>query len=54
MKEEGLEVPDGMEFKVVENSDNVTYIVIPNKTEELSDEDLDAVSGGVLLPTFNT
>jgi hypothetical protein len=48
MKEAGLEVPAGVEFKVVENTDKVSYILLPPKPDELADEQLDAVSGGLL------
>ncbi|MEN6459901.1 MAG: NHLP leader peptide family RiPP precursor [Syntrophomonas sp.] len=47
MKEAGLEVPEGVEFKVVENSDKVNYILLPAKPSELTDEQLNGVSGGV-------
>lgn len=46
MQECGIEAPQEMEFKVVENSSNSTYLVLPAKADELSDEDLDTVSGG--------
>gem|GEM_PF-760869 len=46
MKEAGLEVPEGVEFKVAENTDKVQYILLPEKPGELSDEQLDGVSGG--------
>jgi hypothetical protein len=37
----------GLEIKVLENSDTVFYLVLPQKSTELSDEDLDAVAGGL-------
>ena len=44
----GLTVPDGMELRVVENTPEVFYIVLPGKpTDELSDEQLTGVAGGV-------
>ena len=46
LKESGLEVPEDMEFKVVENTDKVNYILLPPKPGELSDDQLDAVAGG--------
>ncbi len=46
MKEAGLEVPEGVEFKVVENKDKVQYILIPAKPGQLSDEQLAGMSGG--------
>jgi len=49
MKEAGLEVPEGVEFKVVENTDKVQYILLPAKTCKLYDEQLDGVSGGQIV-----
>jgi hypothetical protein len=46
MKEAGLEVPEGVEFIVVENTDKVNYILLPVMPGELSDKLLNAVVGG--------
>lgn len=47
LKDEGVEYPKGMKFKVVENTDKMAYIIIPPKpTQELSDEQLDKAAGG--------
>lgn len=46
LKEAGLEVPEGVAFRVVENTDKVNYILLPAKPNELSDEQLDGVAGG--------
>lgn len=56
LKEQGIEVPKGMKFKVVENTDKLAYIVIPQKpSQELSDEQLDkAVGGGSSSNTVGT
>ena len=45
---EGIELPVGVELKVLENTPQVTYVVLPQKPSktELSDEDLDGVAGG--------
>jgi hypothetical protein len=44
MKERGLEVPYGVEVKIVESTPNLLYLVLPPKpTEELSEEDLLAI-----------
>jgi hypothetical protein len=42
----GIEVPEGVELKVVENTDTVFHLVLPHTTSELSDDDLDKVAGG--------
>ena len=50
MQENGLEVPPGLEIRVVENTDNQYCLTLPAKPDhepaELSDEDLARVVGG--------
>lgn len=46
MKEAGLEVTEGVDIKVVENTDKENYIILPAKPANLSDEELNGVSGG--------
>ena len=46
LKAEGIELPAGLDVKVFENTDQVFHLVIPAKPNDLSDEDLDKVSGG--------
>jgi hypothetical protein len=48
LKEEGLEMPPGMEVRMVENTDKVLHLVLPVKpaSDELSDELLENVAGG--------
>ncbi len=48
LKESGIKVPEGEAVKVVENSPKVVHLVLPARPEELSDEELDQVAGGVL------
>ena len=48
LKAEGMDVPAGMAVTVVENTDKHFHLVLPHQpTEELSDEALDGVAGGV-------
>jgi hypothetical protein len=50
-QELGKELPLGVEVRVVEESANVVYLVLPpRRTRELSDGDLDAVVGGFAAP----
>ena len=42
----GVQVPEGVEVKVVEESSKVVYLVLPVNPDELTDEQLDAVAGG--------
>ena len=47
MKEHGLDVPDGIDVKVVENTDDCVHITLPNRpSDDLSDEELEAAAGG--------
>jgi hypothetical protein len=47
LKAEGIDVPAGMAVTVLENTDKQFHLVLPPvPTDELSDESLDAVSGG--------
>lgn len=51
LKEEGVEIPAGLELRVVEDTGNVVHLVIPEPPppplpDELSDEQLDHVAGG--------
>ena len=49
LKAEGNDVPNGMAVTVLENTDKEFYLVLPPvPTGELSDEALDAVSGGAV------
>ena len=47
--EHGMNVPDGMDVKVVENADNCVHITMPappTGSMELSDEELSNAAGG--------
>ena len=47
LKAAGIEVPEGVEIKVVENTDALVHVIVPtSSTGELSDDELDNVSGG--------
>jgi hypothetical protein len=49
LAEHGMDVPDGMDVKVVENADNCVHITMPAPPtgfKELSDEELSNVAGG--------
>ncbi len=46
-RETGCELPDNLEIKVIEEAENLAYLVLPHMPSDLlSDEDLDAVAGG--------
>ncbi|WOJ93369.1 NHLP leader peptide family RiPP precursor [Congregibacter variabilis] len=52
LKAEGVEVPDGVSFRVVEDSEQLHTIVLPAKPTGLSDDDLDNVAGGLSYVPF--
>jgi hypothetical protein len=55
LAEHGMDVPEGMNVNVVENTDNAVHVTLPAAPEghaELSDEELANVAGGA-LPTQN-
>ena len=55
LAEYGMDVPDGMDVNVVENSDNTVHITMPMAPDghhELSDEELSAAAGGTTIPTL--
>jgi hypothetical protein len=45
-KELGGTMPEGFQVKVVEETANTLYLVLPTAEGQLSETDLDAVSGG--------
>ena len=49
LAEHGMDVPDGMDVKVVENADNCVHITMPappSGSNELSDKELSNAAGG--------
>jgi hypothetical protein len=47
LKERGLAVPPGVRVRVVENSDQVLHLTLPQKpTSDLAPEDLERVAAG--------
>ena len=49
LAEHGMDVPEGMNVNVVENTDNTVHVTLPAAPEghaELSDEELSAAAGG--------
>ena len=51
LKEHNLDVPDGIDVKVVENADDCVHITLPappNGHMDLSDEDLSNAAGGII------
>ncbi|MDC0429320.1 NHLP leader peptide family RiPP precursor [Phycisphaerales bacterium] len=49
LAEHGMDVPDGMDVKVVENADNCVHITMPappSGSNKLSDEEVSNAAGG--------
>ena len=50
LAEHGMDVPEGMNVNVVENTDNTVHVTLPAApTGDLSDEELENAAGGVPL-----
>ena len=48
LKEHGMNVPDNMDVKVVENADDCVHITLPRKPPgDLSDDELARAAGGM-------
>ena len=48
-KENELTVPEGIEVKMVENTEKITHFILPPEpSDELSDEQLDQAAGGAV------
>jgi hypothetical protein len=53
--EQGLEIPDGVEIRVIENTDDVVYFTLPPEPSTvLDDEALEAVAGGSTVGSGGT
>ena len=53
LKEHGLDVPDNLDVKVVENADNCVHITLPTPPTghmDLSDDELANAAGGGVVP----
>lgn len=46
LKAEGVDLPAGLQVRIVENTENVVHFVLPLMPKELTDQDLDKVVGG--------
>jgi hypothetical protein len=47
LKENGIEVPADVTFKVVEDSGKTIHLILPERPAELSEAELEQVAGGV-------
>ena len=55
LQEQGLVVPEGLEIRAVQNTETVSYLPLPARPkEELSDEQLEQVSGGATAGSAST
>jgi|WetSurMetagenome_2_1015567.scaffolds.fasta_scaffold298261_2 hypothetical protein len=50
LKEHGIELPTEVAVKVVEDSAKVVHLILPNPPVELSEEEMNQVAGGTLVP----
>jgi len=51
LREQGLPVPSGLELRALEDTDRVSYLVLPRQAVdgELSDAELEEVTGGLVV-----
>ena len=49
LKAEGVDLPAGLQVRMVENTENVFHFVLPLMPKELTNQDLDNAAGGVSL-----
>ena len=50
LKENGLEFPEDVELRVVENTDKLVHLILPPEpTGQLSEEELEKVAGGGVI-----
>ena len=55
LQAEGITMPPGVELRAVENTDTKLYLTLPPKpSDELSDEQLNQVAGGITASTTGT
>ena len=47
LKAEGVDIPEGVEVRLVENTNRLAHVTLPAKPSGLSDEQLDKVAGGL-------
>lgn len=45
LRAEGFDIPDGLEIRVLENTENLRHLVLPALPGELTDEQLERVAG---------
>ena len=46
LADEGIELPHDKTITVLADTDQVSHLIIPNKPDELSDEELNKTAGG--------
>ena len=47
LKQQGIDLPEGKEIKVLVDDEHTQNLVIPQKPDQLSDEDLSNTAGGI-------
>ena len=46
LKQEGIDVPEGVTFNVFENTESVAHVVIPQRPLDLTEEHMQVAQGG--------
>ena len=47
LKQQGIDLPEGKEIKVLVDDEHTLNMVIPQKPDQISDQDLNTTAGGV-------
>ena len=53
LREAGVDVPHGIQLRVLEDTDQTVHLVIPARPQALPEEALEAVAGGGKLFTYS-
>jgi hypothetical protein len=55
LRDAGMDIPPGLELRILENTENLTYITLPPPpAEELSDDALEAIAAGSTAGSAST
>jgi hypothetical protein len=54
LRENGIIPPNGITFKVLEDSATTVHLILQNRPEELSNEQLDKVAAGALSLSYDS
>lgn len=53
LQAEGVALPQGVQWRVVEDTEQLRHFVLPTCPTDVSDADLEQVAGGVMIHFYN-